>query len=80
MRRAHEIRRILDARFGLSGLEQWKQKDPAWWISPGNEIGRGLYEEAMRDAQRLESVSDAALEAELAGIPSQGAHDGNQVR
>ena len=40
MRRAHEIRRILDARFGLSGLEEWKRKDPAWWISPGNDIGR----------------------------------------
>ena len=80
MRRAHEIRRILDARFGLSGLEEWKQKDPAWWISPSNDIGRDLYEQAMREGQRLESVSDAALEAELARIPSQGAHDGNQVR
>ena len=80
MRRAHDIRRILDARFSLSGLEEWKQKDPAWWISPSNEIGRGLYEQAMREAQRLESVGDGVLDAELAAIPLPGAQDGNQVR
>jgi hypothetical protein len=80
MRRAHDIRRILDARFSLSGLEEWKQKDPAWWISPSNEMGRGLYEQAMREAQRLESVSDGVLDAELAAIPLPGAQDGNQVR
>jgi hypothetical protein len=80
MRRAHDIRRILDARFSLSGLEEWKQKDPAWWISPSNDMGRGLYEQAMREAQRLESVSDSALDAELAAIPLPGAQDGNQVR
>jgi hypothetical protein len=80
MRRAHDIRRILDARFSLSGLEEWKQKDPAWWISPSNEMGRGLYEQAMREAQRLESASDGVLDAELAAIPLPGAQDGNQVR
>src|SRR6185503_17138260 len=57
MRRAHDIRRILDARFSLSGLDEWKQKDPAWWISASNDMGRGLYEQAMREAHRLESVS-----------------------
>jgi hypothetical protein len=80
MRRAHEIRRILDARFSLSGLEEWKQKDPAWWISPSNDMGRGLYEQAMREAHRLESVSDGTLDAELAAIPLRGVPDGNQVR
>jgi hypothetical protein len=79
-KRAAEIRRILDARFSLSGLEEWKHKDPAWWSSASNDIGRGLYGEAMREAQRLESVSDGALDAELAAIPLKGVHDGNQVR
>jgi hypothetical protein len=78
--RALEIRRILDARFSLSGLEEWKNKDSAWWTSASNEIGRGLYGEALREAQRLESVSDRELDAELAAIPLQGAHDANQVR
>lgn len=66
--RAAEIRRILDARFSLSDLEQWKNKDPAWWGSPTNEMGRGFYEQAMREAQRLESASDGTLDAELAAI------------
>jgi hypothetical protein len=79
-RRALEIRRILDARFSLSGLEEWKSKDPAWWRSASNDIGRGIYGEAMREAQRLESVSDGALDAELAAIRLQGVHDANQVR
>jgi hypothetical protein len=78
--RALQIRRILDARFSLSGLEEWKKKDPAWWSSASNDMGRGIYEQAMREAQRLESVSDGALDAELAAILSKGVHDANQVR
>ena len=78
--RARDIHRILDARLSLSGLEHWKQNDPAWWGSASNEMGRGLYGQAMREAQRLESVSDGALDAELAAITLQGAHDANQVR
>lgn len=65
-RRTLEIRRILDARFSLSGLEQWKRNDPAWWRSTSNDMGRGIYGEAMREARRLKSVSDDALDAELA--------------
>ena len=78
--RALDIRRILDARFSLSGLEEWKNKDLAWWISASNDIGRGIYGEAMRESQRLESVSDGVLDAELAAIPLQGAHNAKQVR
>jgi len=78
--RALDIRRILDARFSLSGLEHWKKNDPAWWSSATNDMGRGLYGQAMREAQRLESVSEGALDAELAAITSRGAHDANQVR
>jgi len=66
--RALDIRRILDARFSLSGLEDWKNKDPAWWSSASNDMGRGIYEQALREAQRLESASDGALDAELAAI------------
>jgi hypothetical protein len=66
--RALDIRRILDARFSLSGLEEWKHKDPAWWSSASNDMGRGIYEQATREARRLESVSDGALDAELAAI------------
>jgi hypothetical protein len=78
--RALDIRRILDARFSLSGLEEWKHKDPAWWSSASNDIGRGIYGQAMREARRLESVSDGALDAELAAIRLRGAQDANQIR
>jgi hypothetical protein len=78
--RAPDIRRILEARFSLSGLEHWKNEDPAWWSSARNDMGRGLYGQAMREAERLESVSDGELDRELAAIASQGAHDANQVR
>jgi hypothetical protein len=78
--RALEICRILDARFSLSGLEEWKHKDPAWWSSASNDIGRGIYGQAMREARRLESVSDGALDAELAAIRLRGAQDANQIR
>ena len=62
------IRRILDARFSLAGLQAWKDGDPLWWRSKTNDMGRGLYGEAMRESRRLEQVCDAALEAELAAI------------
>jgi hypothetical protein len=78
--RALDIRRILDARFSLSGLEECKKKDPAWWSSASNDMGRGIYEQALREARRLESVSDGALDAELAAIPLRGVHDASQVR
>ncbi len=31
-------------------------------------MGRGLYVQAMRESRRLEDVTDAAIEAELAAI------------
>jgi len=31
-------------------------------------MGRGLYKQAMREARRLETTSDGALDAELAAI------------
>jgi len=66
--RALEIRRILDAHFSLSIFDDWKRRDPAWWDSARNEIGRGIYGRAMRELERLESASDGDLDAELAAI------------
>ena len=54
-RRALQIRRILDGRFSLNALEGWKNNDPEWWSSPRNAMGRGHYEQAMREGRRLES-------------------------
>jgi hypothetical protein len=67
-RRAAGIRRILDARFSLSALEGWKSGDPEWWSSTTNDMGRGIYGEALREWRRLETVSDEELAAELAAI------------
>lgn len=61
------IRRILDARFSLSALEAFRT-DPLEWNSARNDMGRGIYGEAMRESRRLEAVSDAELEAELAQV------------
>jgi hypothetical protein len=62
------IRRILDARFSLAALEASRNSDPVWWNSTRNDMGRGIYGEAMRESRRLEDVTDAELEAELAAI------------
>ena len=66
--RALDIRWILDERFGLSAMKLWKRQDAAWWASRGNNLSRGLYEEAMKQMRRLEAVSDAELDAELASM------------
>jgi hypothetical protein len=67
-RRALRIRRILDGRFSLSALEEWKGNDPEWWNSTRNDMGRGLYGEAMREQRRLEAATEDELNAELAAI------------
>jgi hypothetical protein len=64
------IRRILDVRFSLSALEEWKRNDPHWWSSARNEMGRGHYGEAMRELRRLEAATEDELQAELAAIAS----------
>lgn len=61
------IRRILDARFSLSALEVLKT-EPLEWNSARNDMGRGIYGEALRESRRLEGVSDAQLDAELAEV------------
>jgi hypothetical protein len=62
------IRRILDARFSLAALEVFRTSDPGWWNSTRNDMGRGIYAEALRESRRLEDVTDAEIEAELAAI------------
>ena len=66
--RALDIRRILDARFSLSAMEEWKRNDAGWWSSKRNDMGRGIYGQAMRQLRRLEAATDAVLDAELAAI------------
>ena len=66
--RAFFIRKILDARFSLSALQEWRSNDPEWWNSDRNEKGRRSYAEAMRERERLEGVTTGELEAELAAV------------
>ena len=62
------IRRILDARFSLAAFEASRNSDPVWWNSKRNDMGRGIYEEALRELRHLEDATDAEIEAELAAI------------
>ena len=66
--RTREIRRILDARYSLSFFEECKRGDPDWWNSSRNEVGRGIYGRALREQRRLETASDAELDAALETI------------
>lgn len=67
--RGPAIRRILDARYSLAALEESRNSDPVWWNSTRNDMGRGIYGEAVREWRRLEDATDAELEAELAAMP-----------
>ena len=69
--RALGIRRILDARFSLSTLEESKNTDSRWWNSERNDMGRGIYGEALRELRRLEDATEGELDAELAAIARQ---------
>jgi hypothetical protein len=70
--RAFFIRKILDARFSLSALQEWMTNDPDWWNSDSNEMGRGFYREAMRERERLEAAPEGELIAELTDIGALG--------
>lgn len=69
--RALGIRRILDARFNLSALEESRNSDPRWWNSERNDMGRGIYGQAQRELRRLEDATEVELAAELAAIARQ---------
>ncbi len=62
------IARVLEARFSLSVFEEMKREDPRRWHADRNDMGRGIYGEAIREKRRLHSVPDDHLEAELAAI------------
>ena len=66
--RGRAIRWVLDARFSLAALETARNSDPVAWNSKRNDMGRGIYGEALRESRRLEGITDAELEAELAAI------------
>jgi hypothetical protein len=62
------IRSILDARFSVEAFEAVQRENAAYWASPRNDMARGIYGEAMREKQRLASVTDDELAAEAAAI------------
>jgi len=62
------IARVLEARFNLSVFEEWKRKDPERWNAARNDIGRGIYGQAMREKARLQAVPDDQLEGEFAAL------------
>lgn len=66
--RRHAIETILEARFNVSAFDELRRADPAYWASPRNDMGRGIYGEAMREKQRLQAATDAQLEAEAREI------------
>jgi len=62
------IARVLEARFNLSVFEEWKRKDPQRWNSARNDMGRGIYGQAIREQARLQAVPDDQLAGEVAAI------------
>ena len=66
--RRHTIGEILEARFNVSGFEEIRRNNPGFWESPRNDMGRGIYGEAMREKQRLQRVPDEQLANEAAAI------------
>jgi hypothetical protein len=66
--RRRAIAAILEARFSISAFETLRRADPSYWSSPRNDMGRGIYGEAMREKERLQGASEAQLEAEIQAI------------
>jgi hypothetical protein len=64
--RKRAIGEILEARFTLGAFEETRRSDPSYWASPRNDMGRGIYGEAIREKQRLRTVPDDQLMAESA--------------
>ncbi len=55
-------------RFSLAAFEASRNSDPVWWNSKRNDMGRGIYGEALRESRRLTDATEAEIEAELAAI------------
>jgi hypothetical protein len=66
--RKRAITAILEARFSVRALQHIRRANAAYWISPRNDMARGIYGEAMREKQRLAKVPDAQLVVEAAAI------------
>jgi len=64
--RRRAIAGIVEARFSVRAFEDIRRTDPAYWASARNDMGRGIYGEAMREKQRLATVPDELLLAESA--------------
>ena len=52
-------------RFSLAAFEASRNSDPVWWNSKRNDMGRGIYGEALRESRRLTDATEAEIEAEL---------------
>jgi hypothetical protein len=64
--RKRAIGEILEARFTLGAFEVTRRTDPSYWASPRNDMGRGIYGQAIREKRRLRTVPDDQLTAESA--------------
>lgn len=64
--RKRAIGEILEARFTLGAFEEARRTDPPYWASPRNDMGRGIYGQAIREKRRLQTVPDDQLMAESA--------------
>jgi hypothetical protein len=65
--RSRAIERIAEARFMLSAFEDMR-RDPVQWACARNAMGRGIYEQALREKERLQGATDAQLCDELRAI------------
>jgi hypothetical protein len=66
--RSLAIAQILEARFSLSLFEEMKRKDRRGWNSTRNDMGRGIYGQAIREMQRLQALTDHELNAESGAL------------
>jgi len=64
--RHRAIGAILEARFSVAAFEEVRRTNATYWESPRNDMGRGIYGEAMREKQRLAKATDTQLLAEIA--------------
>lgn len=58
------IERITEVRFMFSAFEEMR-RDPVYWASERNDMGRGIYGEALRARDQLERATDDELCEEL---------------
>jgi len=64
--RHRAIGAILEARYSVHAYEEVRRQNAEFWDSPRNGTARSIYDEAMREKQRLATASDMQLLAEIA--------------